>query len=64
MLKKIIQPIDTVIKDDSGATAIEYGLLAGLVAVVIIAAVTTLGGNLRATFTRINTAITTAAPAA
>lgn len=64
MLKKIIQPIDTVIKDDSGATAIEYGLLAGLVAVVIIAAVTTLGGNLRTTFTRINTAITTAAPAA
>jgi pilus assembly protein Flp/PilA len=31
------------LRDDSGATAIEYGLIAGLIAVVIIGALTTLG---------------------
>ena len=34
------------LKDQSGATAIEYGLIAGLIAVVIIAAVTRVGTNL------------------
>ena len=33
-------------KDESGATAIEYGLIAGLIAVVIIGALTTLGTNI------------------
>jgi pilus assembly protein Flp/PilA len=33
-------------KDESGATAIEYGLIAALIAVGIIAAATLLGGNL------------------
>ncbi|MCZ8087545.1 MAG: Flp family type IVb pilin [Brevundimonas sp.] len=33
-------------KNESGATAIEYGLIAGLIAVVIIAALTTIGENL------------------
>jgi pilus assembly protein Flp/PilA len=36
--------------DDSGATAIEYGLIASLVAVVIITAVTLVGTNLNNTF--------------
>ena len=39
--------------DDSGATAIEYGLLAALIAVVMITAVTTLGSNLSAVFSNI-----------
>jgi pilus assembly protein Flp/PilA len=38
------------IKDQSGATAIEYGLIAGLIAVVIIGAVTRLGTNISAKF--------------
>jgi pilus assembly protein Flp/PilA len=38
-------------KDESGATAIEYGLIAALIAVVIITAVTTVGTKLTATFT-------------
>ncbi len=42
-------------KDESGATAIEYGLIAGLVSVVIITALTTLGTNLKATFTNVGT---------
>ena len=38
------------IKDESGATAIEYGLIVALIAVVIITAVTTIGTNLNASF--------------
>jgi pilus assembly protein Flp/PilA len=41
------------VKDESGATAIEYGLIAALIAVVCITALTTLGGNLKTTFTNI-----------
>jgi len=37
-------------KDKSGVTAIEYGLIASLIAVVIIAVVGTVGGNLSNTF--------------
>ena len=40
-------------RDESGATAIEYGLIAALIAVVIIGAVTTVGGNLTTTFTNV-----------
>ena len=43
--------ITRFIKDESGATAIEYGLIVALIAVVIITAVTTLGNNLNSTFT-------------
>ena len=39
--------------DDSGATAIEYGLLASLIAVVIIAAVKAVGTNLSTMFTSV-----------
>ncbi|MFK7943626.1 MAG: Flp family type IVb pilin [Paracoccaceae bacterium] len=38
------------LKNEDGATAIEYGLIAGLIAVVIIAAVTLLGGDMAAVF--------------
>lgn len=41
--------------DDSGATAIEYGLIAALIAVGIIAAATTLGSSLSDLFSRIST---------
>ena len=40
-------------KDEDGATAIEYGLIAALIAVVIITAVTLLGENLEATFNEV-----------
>ena len=46
------------IRDEDGATAIEYGLIAALIAVVIITAVTTLGQNLSTTFNTIATATT------
>jgi pilus assembly protein Flp/PilA len=41
--------------DESGATAIEYGLIAALIAVGIIAAATTLGGSLSGIFGQIST---------
>ena len=41
-------------KDQSGATAIEYGLIAAGIAAVIIVAVNTLGSNVNATFGKIN----------
>jgi pilus assembly protein Flp/PilA len=43
-----------LIKNDSGATAIEYGLIAALIAVVIIGAVTVVGTSLSTTFTTVS----------
>lgn len=48
-------------KDKSGVTAIEYGLIAGLVAVVIIGVLTTSGTALSGMFTKINTELNKAA---
>jgi pilus assembly protein Flp/PilA len=44
-------------KDESGATAIEYGLIACLISVVCITIWTTLGTSLSTTFTKVNTAL-------
>ena len=43
--------------DERGVTALEYGLIAGLVAVVIVTSVTTLGTKLAGTFTTIVAAL-------
>ena len=45
------------LKDESGATAIEYGLIAAGISVVIIAAVQSVGSNLNATFTAVASAL-------
>jgi pilus assembly protein Flp/PilA len=45
------------LKDESGATAIEYGLIAALISVVIIGALTALGTNLNSKFTSVSTAL-------
>ena len=42
------------VRDESGATAIEYGLIAALVAVVLVAALGALGTNLSATFNKVS----------
>jgi pilus assembly protein Flp/PilA len=44
-------------KDESGATAIEYGLIAALIAVAIITGATTLGSTLNAKFDGIATSV-------
>jgi pilus assembly protein Flp/PilA len=46
-------------QDESGATAIEYGLIAAGISVAIIAIVNTLGTQLRTTFTTISTSLNT-----
>ena len=43
--------------EDRGATAVEYGIMVALIAVVIILAVTTLGTNLRDTFNSVGNAV-------
>ncbi len=43
--------------DTRGVTAMEYGLIAALIAVVIIGAVTTLGTNLSGIFTKVATSV-------
>jgi pilus assembly protein Flp/PilA len=48
------------VKDDSGATAIEYGLIAALVSVAIIVALGTLGTELGNTFNEVATQLSTA----
>lgn len=45
------------LQDQSGATAIEYGLIAAGIAVAIIVAVQTLGTNLNTTFSSVSTAL-------
>ena len=45
------------LKDDSGATAIEYGLIAAGISVAIIATVQALGTNLNTTFQSVSTAL-------
>ena len=56
-----IKMIKAFINDESGATAIEYGLIAGLVAVAIIAALTALGGSLDTLFSNVASTVNTAA---
>ena len=43
---QIIQSIQKFVRDEEGVTAIEYGLIAALIAVVIIISVTAVGGKL------------------
>lgn len=49
--------ISRFVRDESGATAIEYGLIAALIAVVVITALTTIGSNLSAKFQTIATSL-------
>ena len=52
-----MRTIMNFMKDESGATAIEYGLIASLIAVVIVAALTSLGSGVKTTFSTIATSL-------
>ncbi|HIV76769.1 Flp family type IVb pilin [Sphingomonas yabuuchiae] len=52
--------IRKILKTTKGATAIEYGLIAALIAVAAIGAMKTLGTNLNTTFTSVSTKMGTA----
>lgn len=51
--------INKLVRNEEGATAIEYGLIAALIAVAAITGMSALGTNLNNTFERVDTAITT-----
>lgn len=52
-MSKLIQQVKQFVRDEDGVTAIEYGLIAALIAVVIITTVGTVGTNLNAVFAKI-----------
>ena len=51
---KSMEKIKRFFRDEEGVTAIEYGLIAALIAVAIIAATATLGGKIAGTFTTVS----------
>ncbi|MBP7648482.1 MAG: Flp family type IVb pilin [Phenylobacterium sp.] len=51
------QFLKSFIADESGATAIEYGLIAALIAVVLISSISVLGGKVAGTFDKVGTAM-------
>ena len=57
---QLVRYIQRFAHDEEGVTAIEYGLIAALIAVVIIASVTIVGSKLDAVFTAVSTAIAAA----
>ncbi|GAA1269380.1 Flp family type IVb pilin [Arthrobacter pascens] len=61
MLSLYINLSSRLHRDEKGATAVEYGIMVALIAVVIIAAVTLLGGSLGDAFGDIKCSITTPA---
>jgi len=52
-----MQAIKNFINDETGVTALEYGLIAALIAAIILVAVQTIGTKLNTTFTTIGAAI-------
>jgi pilus assembly protein Flp/PilA len=52
--------LESFARDESGATAIEYGLIAAGISVAIIAVVNSIGGQLRNTFSNISTQLSQA----
>ncbi|HZK12872.1 MAG TPA: Flp family type IVb pilin [Desulfobaccales bacterium] len=56
-MKTYLRKIAAFINDEEGASAVEYGLLVGLIAVVIIVAVTALGAKLNVLFAGITAAL-------
>lgn len=59
-MNALITNIKRFVNDEDGVTAIEYGLIAALIAVVIITAVTTVGSQLATTFSKIGSSLSSA----
>ena len=56
----MMKTIRSFYRDETGATAIEYGLIAALVSVAAIGALTALGGSLNTMFTTVSSALSNA----
>ena len=54
-MKELLAALDRFAQDEAGATAIEYGLIAALIAVGAIVAMTSFGGSLSAMFNTVST---------
>ena len=52
--------IKKIVKNEEGATAIEYGLIAALIAVAAIAALQSVGGSVSSTFNNVNNGLRSA----
>ncbi|MGH8540286.1 MAG: Flp family type IVb pilin [Stenotrophobium sp.] len=53
----MLQNIKQFIRDEEGATAIEYALIVGLIAVVVAVVLITLGGSLTTLFSKVSTCV-------
>jgi pilus assembly protein Flp/PilA len=59
IMDRLVQYVKQFLSEEEGVTAIEYGLIAALIAVAIIGGVQLVGGNLQSAFTFIAGKITT-----
>lgn len=59
-MRSLVIGMKRFLRDEEGVTAIEYGLIAALIAVVIIVAVTAVGTNLNTVFQNVATRLSTA----
>lgn len=59
-MEKFMQAVNRFVRDEEGATAIEYGLIAALISIVMVVALTGVGTGIKATFTAVCNAIDTA----
>jgi len=59
-MRSVCNLLQRLARDESGATAIEYGLIAALIAAVVIGALTAIGTNLNGTFTTIGSNVASA----
>jgi len=57
----MLQKVMKFMRDEEGATAVEYGLIVGLIAVAIVTILFSIGGNLSTLFTTVNTKLGSAA---
>ncbi len=55
-----MKTLNSFLKDESGATAIEYGLIAALISIAAIVAMTTLGNSLKNSFGTVSNTLTNA----
>ena len=57
MLKQLARQFTAFVKNEDGPTAVEYAVMLALIIVVCITAITALGSNANATFTKVGSAI-------
>ena len=58
MLSRLSEKLRSLVRNEEGATAVEYGLIVGLIAVVLVVAVAALSGALGTTFDNITDILT------